>query len=58
MFSYSDPSLGIIWIDKNGLHEAPSLSFIAFHQGLSQAQSTDLYNAVQALRMALGGGYV
>jgi hypothetical protein len=26
MFSYSDPSLGIIWIDTNGLHDAASLA--------------------------------
>jgi hypothetical protein len=34
------------------------LSFIAFHQGLSAADSLALYNAVQALRTALGGGMV
>ncbi len=32
------------------------LSFAAIHLGLTQAQSLSLYNAVQALRTALGGG--
>lgn len=34
------------------------LSFIAYHEGLTQAQSLTLYNAVVALRTALGGGLV
>ena len=34
------------------------MSFIAMHQGLTAAQDQALYNAVQALRVALGGGYV
>ena len=33
------------------------LSLIAFHQGLTPVQSQALYNAAQALRVALGGGY-
>jgi hypothetical protein len=34
-----------------------SLSFIAIHHGLTSAQSQDFYNAVQAMRTSLGGGY-
>jgi hypothetical protein len=33
------------------------LSFIAVHLGLSAAEAEDFYDAVQALRVALGGGY-
>jgi hypothetical protein len=33
-------------------------SFAAVHDGLTTAQSSDLYDAVQAMRTALGGGYV
>lgn len=33
------------------------LSFLATHQGLSAAQSLSFYNAVQAMRVALGGGF-
>jgi len=32
-------------------------SFFAIHTGLSSGESQTLYNAVQALRVALGGGY-
>jgi hypothetical protein len=34
------------------------LSFCGVHLGLSSAQAQSLYNAVQALRTALGGGFV
>lgn len=33
-------------------------SFCALHTGLTTAQSLDFYNAIQALRTALGGGFV
>jgi len=33
-------------------------SFCAVHDGLTEAQSSDLYDAVQAMRTALGGGHV
>ena len=33
-------------------------SFCAVHDGLTEAQSSDLYDAVQAMRTALGGGYL
>jgi len=33
-------------------------SFLAFHQGLQQSESLTLFNAVQALRTAFGGGFV
>ena len=33
------------------------LSFIAFHDGLTTAQTQLLFNRVQALRVALGGGF-
>lgn len=32
-------------------------SFVAFHKGLDATQSSAFYNAIQALRVALGGGY-
>jgi hypothetical protein len=35
-----------------------TLSFAALHIGLSSAQAQSLFNAVQALRTALGGGFV
>jgi hypothetical protein len=34
------------------------MSFAAHHLGLSQADTQTLYNAVQALRVAFGGGFV
>lgn len=34
------------------------LSFAAIHHGLSSAQCQNLYNATQALRIALGGGWI
>jgi hypothetical protein len=34
------------------------LSFVAFHDGLTLAQSAVLYAAVQKMRMAMGGGWV
>lgn len=50
------------WLDCNGQFKEPSaetLSFAAFHQGLTFSQSTALFNAVQALRQAgFGTGYV
>lgn len=33
-------------------------SFCAVHDGLTESESADLYTAVQAMRTALGGGYV
>jgi len=35
-----------------------TISFAALHIGLSSAQAQSLFNAVQALRTALGGGFV
>ena len=32
-------------------------SFLALHEGLTSAESQTLYNAVQAMRVAIGGGY-
>lgn len=40
------------------LLSAHTLSFIAFHNGLTLAQATVLFNAAQAMRVALGGGFV
>lgn len=34
------------------------ISFVAIHFGLTQAESLSLFNAVQTLRTALGGGFV
>lgn len=34
------------------------LSFASIHLGLTLAQATDFFNAVQALRMGFGGGYI
>lgn len=39
-------------------YSSKRLSFAALHDGLTAAESLALYNAVQALRTALGGGYV
>lgn len=33
-------------------------SFMALHAGLTAAETEDLFDAVQALRIALGGGYI
>lgn len=49
------------WFDANGNFQEPTaetLSFAAFHQGLTFAQQTTLFNAVQAMRIAFGAGYV
>ena len=46
-----DTSSGPSYSDKR-------LSFVAFHYGLSAAQSSDFYDLVQAMRVSLGGGYV
>jgi hypothetical protein len=37
---------------------AKRFSFVALHEGLNASESQSLYNAVQALRTALVGGYV
>src|SRR5579862_3522332 len=44
----------------NPLHYLPTcfLSFIAFHTGLSQTDTQNLFNAVQTFRQNLGGGFV
>lgn len=34
------------------------LSFLAIHQGLTQAEDSDFYDCVQALRVAYGGGFI
>lgn len=39
-------------------YTARQFSFFAMHEGLTLAQATALYNAVQAFRVAVGGGYV
>jgi len=49
------------WLDSNGQFSEPSgetLSFAAFHLGLTFAQSVILFNAVQTMRQTMGGGYV
>jgi hypothetical protein len=49
------------WLDCNGAFQEPSaetLSFAAFHLGLTFAQATALFNAVQAMRMNFGSGFV
>lgn len=40
-----------------GSYTTRRLSFLAVHMGLSAAEAEDLFDAVQALRVALGGGY-
>jgi hypothetical protein len=53
VFSYNNP---------NGANPAgytnSRLSFMAIHQDMSEADATNLFNLVQAMRVALGGGYV
>jgi hypothetical protein len=39
-------------------YSARRVSFLGHHGGLTQAESSSFYNAIQALRTALGGGYV
>lgn len=49
------------WLDVNGQFQEPSaetLSFAAFHLGLTFTQSTALFNAVQAMRVAMGAGFI
>lgn len=61
-----EPPMGLtdvpIFISNiSGVYQDPSksrLSFAAFHDGLLEADSAALYTAVQAMRTALGGGYV
>lgn len=35
-----------------------TLSFVAIHAGLTSAESEDLFDAVQAFRVAIGGGFI
>jgi hypothetical protein len=52
---------GVGGVNNGGVYGGNSdhrVSFIACHQGLTSAQTQALYNAVQALRQAFGGGYV
>lgn len=56
-------TLYVMFFKNTGAPYGPSfssnrISFSAFHNGLSIAQSSVLYSAVQALRTALGGGHV
>jgi len=48
--------------NNNGTVQGPysprRLSFCAFHNSMTSGEVQSLYNAVQALRVALGGGYV
>lgn len=56
----SAPVYVFAW-NNNGTRQfylSDRISFIAFSNGLSSTESLALYNAVQALRTALGGGYV
>lgn len=39
-------------------YSAKRISFAAFHHGLTSSGAQSLFNAVQALRVALGGGWV
>lgn len=41
-----------------GFWSSKRISFVAHHAGFSSSQCQTLYNAVQALRTALGGGWV
>lgn len=43
---------------QGGTFSTRKFSFGAFHDGLSSAECQNLFNAVQALRVALGGGSV
>lgn len=45
-------------VGSPGSYSAKRLSFLAMTNGLSAAESAQLYARVQALRTALGGGYV
>jgi hypothetical protein len=53
MFFWAGNSAGspALWTTKR-------MSFCAIHQGLSSAQSNNFFNDIQALRTALGGGFV
>lgn len=47
--------------NNNGVKTASStkrISFLCIHDGFTSAEAEDLYDAVQALRTALGGGFV
>jgi len=57
------PPIAPIWIfgvpQNNGTFTAGTrMSFFAYHQGLTFAQSQNFFNAVQTLRTSLGGGYI
>lgn len=54
-------SLPLFITNNSGVYQNPSkvrLSFAAYHEGLPEADSAQLYAAVQAMRIALGGGFV
>lgn len=42
----------------NGTTTVRRYSFFAIHDGLTQSEAQSLFNAVQALRVALGGGFI
>jgi len=46
------------WNGAAYAYSGKRLSFFAAHSGLTNVESSSFYNAIQALRMALGGGYV
>ena len=45
------------WRQNGNGYSGKTFSFCAVHSGLTSTQGQNLYNAVQALRVALGGGY-
>ena len=53
MFEFSEQDGG-----SPNAYSPQAHSFFAMHLGLSSEQTQALYNAVQALRTALGGGYI
>lgn len=53
MFAFADNNIG-----SPALFTNKRYSFFATHAGLLSAESQNFYNAIQALRTALGGGFV
>jgi hypothetical protein len=57
-FGFPSASLQLFSLDLSSGFTNATISFSAFHQALTAAESANFFNAVQALRTALGGGFV
>jgi hypothetical protein len=57
-FNMPNAQLGMFSLDGSSGWSSGTLSFFAAHSGMSLSEFTDFFTAIQALRTALGGGFV